>query len=450
MANHDKPSHKIVVIADDLTGANDTGVQFAKQGLKTLVLMRVHDSPSEPDEDVLVVDTQSRALSPAEAYQKVTEAVLLFKSRDPFQTIYKKIDSTLRGNLGAEMDAVMDACGLELAVVTPAFPQNGRITVGGYHFLGNTPLEATEIARDPVCPVNESHIPTLLAQQTKRTVGHVGVKDILAGPDGILDAMRQLHAAGHSVFVCDAWREEHLKMIAMAAARLGKPVLWVGSAGLAEHVPSVLGVGAAPAGKNPVLVIAGSVSGVTRNQVAMLSQRSDVVFIEADPCSFLEPAAAQLETERCCRTAVDAVRSGKDVVIVSGYGDEMVARTIEAGRSSGLSGRQTSEAIALALGGLSRRIASHVPLGGLVLTGGDIARSCCSFLSADGILVVREVAPGIPMGVLKGGPCSGLSVVTKAGAFGAEDALCRAVDCLKMPHRSLPVEINSIQRENSE
>jgi uncharacterized protein YgbK (DUF1537 family) len=262
-------------------------------------------------------------------------------------------------------------------------------------------------------------------------VGHVGVKDILAGPDGILAAMRRLQAAGRCVLVCDAWREEHLKMIALAGARLETPVLWVGSAGLAEHVPPVLGVGASTAGKGPVLVIAGSVSGVTRNQVALLSQRSDVVFVEADPCSFLEPAAATMETERCCRIAVDAIQSGKDVVIVSGYRDELVARTIETGRSSGLSGRQTSEAVASALGVLCSRVVSCARPGGLVLTGGDIARSCCSRLSADGISVTREVAPGIPMGVLKGGPGSGLNVVTKAGAFGAEDALCRAVDSLK-------------------
>ncbi len=434
MASRPATGRKIVVIADDLTGANDTGVQFAKQGLKTIVLMRVEGPLAELEEDVLVIDTQSRALPPEEAYRSVSAAALLFKGRDPFGVLYKKIDSTLRGNLGAEIDAVMDACALDVAVVAPAFPGNGRTTVGGMHFVAGTPLEATEIGRDPVCPVDESHIPTLLARQTKRAVGHVGVRDILAGPDGILAAMRRLQAAGRPVIVCDAWRDEHLKMIALAGARLETPVLWVGSAGLAEHVPQVLGVSASTAGKGPVLVIAGSVSGVTRNQVALLSQRGDVVFVEANPCSFLEPAAAMTETERCCRIAVDAIRSGKDAVIVSGYRDELVARTIDAGRSSGLSGRQTSEAVASALGVLCSRIVSSAPPAGLVLTGGDIARSCCGRLSADGISVTREVAPGIPMGVLKGGPCSGLNVVTKAGAFGAEDALCRAVDSLKMAH----------------
>jgi uncharacterized protein YgbK (DUF1537 family) len=432
MANLGRSRNKIVVIADDLTGANDTGVQFAKQGLKTIVLMFVPAAPSELDEDVLVVDTRSRALPPTEAYQRVTETALLFKNRDQFQTLYKKIDSTLRGNIGAEIDAIMDACGLELAIVAPAFPGTGRMTVGGCHFLGSAPLEATEIARDPLCPVTESHIPTLLAAQTKREVGHVGIKSLLAGTEGILEAMRQLTAAGRKVLVCDAWQEEHLKMIALAAVRLARPVLWVGSAGLAEYVPMALGPGAASADKKPVVVIAGSLSNVTRGQVAMLRQRTDLAYIEASPWAFLKPATAQAETNRCYHAALDAIRAGKDVVIVSGDSDEMVARTNAEGLSLGLSNRQISEAVAAALGGLCRQIALNAPLGGLVLTGGDIAVSCCSLLSASGISVIREVAPGIPAGILKGGQCSGLKVVTKAGAFGAEDALCRAVDSLRM------------------
>jgi uncharacterized protein YgbK (DUF1537 family) len=432
MANRHRSSEKIVVIADDLTGANDTGVQFAKQGLKAIVLMCIPGSPSELDEDVLVVDTQSRTLSPAEAYQKVAETAQLFKNKNQFQTLYKKIDSTLRGNLGTEIDAVMDVCGLELAIVAPAYPKNGRVTEAGRHFLGNVPLEATEIARDPVCPVSESHIPTLIAQQSKRSVGLIGIKSIMAGTDGVLHDMRQCAAMGHKILVCDAVQEDHLKRIAMATARLEKPLLWVGSAGLAEYVPMALGLGAAAAGKTPVVVIAGSVSNITRGQVAMLRQRTDVAYIEADAPSFLKPLTAQAEADRCYQAAVSASKAGRDVLIVTGFDDAIVARTKEEGSSAGLSGRQTAETVAAALGTLCRRIVLDVPVSGLVLTGGDIALSCCSMLAAEGIRVIQEVAPGIPLGVLKGGQCPGLNVITKAGAFGAEDALCKAVDYLKM------------------
>ena len=94
-------------------------------------------------------------------------------------------------------------------------------------------------------------------------------------------------------------------------------------------------------------------------------------------------------------------------------------------------GRQAAEAVADALGELCRQIAATIQLGGLVLTGGDIALSSCRHLGAAGFRVVEEVAPGIPAAVLKGGMCDGLPVVTKAGAFGAADALVKAVIWLK-------------------
>jgi len=440
MRNVEENDKRIAVIADDLTGANDTGVQFAKQGLKTIVLMGGNSAPRSIEEDVLVVDSQSRALDPEEAYRNVAKAARLFRDRR-FGVVFKKIDSTLRGNIGREIDAIMDTCGMELAIVAPAFPKNGRTTVGGYHFLQGAPLETTELARDPKCPITESHLPTLLSKQTVRKVGHVGIKDILSGADGIREAMETMLAAGERVIVCDAWLDEHLSMHAAAAMRLGKPVLWVGSAGLAEYLPLALGlVAAAPgkgterddsAGRNTVVVLAGSVSDVTRGQVRMLTRRPGVESIEADPCALLRPETADAEIQRCFAASLEAAKAGHDVVITSGTSREAVERTIETASSMGLSSQRTAEMISSAFGVLCREIATNVKLKGLVLTGGDIALSSCSLLSATGFNVVEEVAPGIPAGLLKGGLCDGLRVVTKAGAFGDEDALCKAVDCLK-------------------
>ncbi|MHB8772703.1 MAG: four-carbon acid sugar kinase family protein [Syntrophales bacterium] len=435
---------RIAVIADDLTGAGDTAVQFAKQGLRTIVLLGSRLPSGRSEETVVVMDSRSRSLAPEEAYGRV--AGIAAQLRDSgFGILFKKIDSTLRGNIGREIDAVMDACGLELAVVAPAFPNNGRSTVAGYLLLRGAPVEATEIARDPLCPVTESHIPTLLAGQTVRRVGHVGIKDVAAGAEGIRSALERLVAAGNRVILCDAWQDGHLRLAADAALFLHRPVLWVGSAGLAEHLPAALGLAATPpvpppaarlpAAGRPVLVLAGSASDVTRGQVEMLARRPAVAWIEADSGELLRPEAAAREIGRCAEAALAAAAAGKDVVITagqSGTGRELVrARALTAN----LSVPEAAERIATGLGGLCRRIAAGAALGGLVLTGGDTARSCLDFLSAAGFAVVAEVAPGIPLGRLQGGPCDGLRVVTKAGAFGAADALARAVDCLREPGR---------------
>jgi uncharacterized protein YgbK (DUF1537 family) len=370
----------------------------------------------------------------------VANAAVWFRDNQ-FHLVFKKIDSTLRGNIGPEIDAIMDTCGYGLAIVAPAFPKNGRISAGGYHFLQGIPLEATEIAKDPRSPITETHIPTLLSSQTSRRVGHVGIKSILAGPEGIREAIGKLVARGEEVIVCDAWQDEHLKMLAVAAMRLERQVLWVGSAGWAEYLPSAMGLHAGSVNKAhaakdskrpiPVVVLAGSVSRITRAQVRTLKQRPALVHIELNPWATLQKATAAQEIKGRANAALKAIKDGKDVVITSGYRDGMVERTVAKAGLLNLSIQQTAEKIAAAMGKLCRAIAADVALGGLVLTGGDIALNCCRQLSSTGFFVLEEVAPGIPLGRLKDGLCDGLMVVTKAGAFGAEDALCKAVDCLK-------------------
>lgn len=419
----------IAVIADDLTGANDTGVQFAKQGLATVVLLEARQASSAAASDVLVIDTNSRAVPPGEAYARAAEAARLVKSGG-IGTVYMKVDSTLRGNLGPQIDAIMDECGLKLAVVAPAFPKNGRITVGGLHLLNGVPIEASEIARDPKMPVKESYIPALLAAQTKRRIGHLGLKIMSAGEAAIAAELARLAGEGVEVVVCDAWRDEQLRDLAAAIAAAGRETLWVGSAGLAEYLPAALGLSGAKR-SGPVAVIAGSVSNVTRSQVAKLSERPDVAYIMVTPAALLTADRRKAEVERCCAAAAAAMREGKNAVLASGYSDDIVAVTRREAETLGLDGQQTGDLIAGALGEMGRRLAEEASPGGLVLTGGDIAVAVCAALGATGVRVIREVAPGIPLGELQGGRRDGLKVVTKAGAFGSPDVLVSAIKILR-------------------
>ncbi len=435
---------RIAVIADDLTGAGDTAVQFVKQGLRTIVLLGSAVPPGGSEAEVVAIDSRSRSLPPEEAYGRVAGiAAHLRDSR--FGLLFKKIDSTFRGNIGREIDAVLDVWGQGLALVVPAFPGNGRTTVAGYLLLRGAPVEATEIGRDPLGPVTESHIPTLLAGQTARRVGHVGIKDVAAGAEGIRAALERLAAAGKQVILCDAWQDEHLRLAAGAALCLGRPVLWVGSAGLAGHLPAALGLAAAPPATSraarppgagsPVVVLAGSGSDVTRGQVRMLAARPTVARVVADPGGLLRPEEAAREIGRCAAAALAAAAAGKDVVITVGRGGAS-REPVRAGAPGATRFvQEAAERVAAGLGELCRRIATGTALGGLVLTGGDTARGCIDSLSAAGFAVRAEVAPGIPLGFLQGGPCDGLPVVTKAGAFGDADALVRAVDCLRAPGR---------------
>ncbi len=421
---------KIAVIADDLTGANDTGVQFSKQGLDTVVLLGAKNFAASLAAHVVVIDTNSRALPAGKARAKAAEAARLVKAGG-IGTVYKKVDSTLRGNLGPEIDAIMDECGLKTAVVAPAFPKNGRVTVGGLHLLHGVPVEASEIARDPKMPVRESSLPALLAGQTRRKVAHIGLKTMLAGETAIAAELARLAGEGAEVIVCDAWQDEQLKHLAAAIVAGLPAALWVGSAGLAEYLPAALGLSGGAKRRYPVAEIAGSVSKVNRIQVAKLSERPDVASIMVTPSALLTPATRQAEIDRCYAAAVAAVRDGKNAVLASGYSDDIVAATRSEAKALGLDGQQTGTLIADSLGEIGRLLAENLPLGGLVLTGGDIAVAVCAALGATGIKVTREVAPGVPVGELQGGRKEGLRVVTKAGAFGGDDVLVKALETLQ-------------------
>ena len=148
---------RLGVIADDLTGANDTGVQFARLGARTIVPLVWHNLRSFGRRaDVLVLSTESRAVSRGVAAQRAKVAAQALR-RGRVPTIYKKIDSTFRGNIGAELDAILEVYSAPLIIVAPSFPPAGRAVVDGTLRVGGIPVHRTAIGRDPVAPVRQSH-----------------------------------------------------------------------------------------------------------------------------------------------------------------------------------------------------------------------------------------------------------------------------------------------------
>lgn len=423
---------RILVIADDLTGANDTGAQFAKQGLSTLVVMNPDQLAAVTGCDVIVIDTDSRALQPEKAYERTAEAAKAAQ-KCGFGMLYKKVDSTLRGNVGTEIDAIMDECGCPLAIVAPAFPKNGRTTIGGYHLLKGVPLEATEISRDPKCPVRETNLVTLLSGQTSKKLGHLAIKTMLQGQEAIASAIAQMREEGVRIIVCDIWQDDQFPLLAEAAASVEKQILWVGSAGLAEALPGLLQIQPQQtAGIKPVLIVAGSVSSVTRRQIERLAAQPNTFLIRTESDRFLDADGVNAYVEECHRQAQAALAKGHDVIVASGYDENIVAKTKEQGSILGFEPARTSDIVAAGLGKIvGAVIDTHSDLCGMVFTGGDTAINICHSLSAYGLKVISEVTVGIPLGLLQGGRCHNMPVVTKAGAFGDEDALQKAVQALK-------------------
>src|SRR5690606_13255640 len=158
---------QIGIIADDFTGANDSGVRLAQKGLKSrVVLANVENEIARPNNeiDVWIVDTNSRAMEENEAYETVVKEINQLKARGVSQ-FYKKVDSTLRGSVSAELKAMQDAAEVDVILIAPAFPSMGRTVEIGILYVNGVPVADTEFGRDPKTPVRHSYIPDLVARE---------------------------------------------------------------------------------------------------------------------------------------------------------------------------------------------------------------------------------------------------------------------------------------------
>jgi len=417
---------RVGIIADDLTGANDTGIQFSKTGLQTIVIWEVERIKSIAHKvDVLVIDTESRGKSKKEAYQQVFETANALK--DVGVTLfYKKIDSTLRGNLGAELDAVLDVINVRLALVVPAYPKNQRVTVGGHQLINSVPIERTEVAYDPITPVKNSCIPTLIRKQSQRKVGHIPLSVVMKGSDVVKSQILQQNLKGEEILVIDAATYEDLRIIATAANLLEEPPLLCGSAGLAEVVPRAFELTPKQSG---VLILAGTQSSVTARQITRLTRDMATSVIEIQPQEILKGSEQrQREIINTCELAAKNLDQGNSVVIKVAQLTQTKEndKILENSRS-----REMLSNIILATFGEIALKLIDTKLKGLVLTGGDTAMSVLNTLASAGVHLLEEIEVGIPIVSLEGGKAAGMHVVTKAGAFGDELTLVRIVQRLR-------------------
>jgi len=151
---------KIIVIADDLSGAAElAGIAFA-HGLSAEVQRQFEPSS---DAQVIAVDTDTRTLSPAAAANRVRQVAEQVMASQP-AWIFKKVDSVLRGNPRAEIEAVLQATGQRRALLIPANPSRGRVIAGGCYFIDGVPLDQTPFAYDPDHPRQAADVAALLGR----------------------------------------------------------------------------------------------------------------------------------------------------------------------------------------------------------------------------------------------------------------------------------------------
>lgn len=412
------------VVADDFTGACDAGVQFKKCGLETVVLTRTGSlGKVKVVFDVVVVDAESRNVTSRAAYRKVRRALKALKGVG-VELVYKKIDSTLRGNIGAELDAVMDVLGVKAVIVAPAFPACKRTTVNGRVLVDNVPLDRTEFARDIFNSLNESDIATLIGRQTDRRIGHVDLSKVRSGVNSSKNEIQKLMKDGIQIVVADAETQNDLANIARAS--VGSDVLPCGSAGLAMEVSRLL------SSKLSLLVVSGSVNSVTLSQIATAEREINVKVLEPDISGVLTSGEKEkVAVKNLVSEAEEALAEGRDVILRLAESKDVVFEVQKIGETRGMRRVQVYEKLLSVLAEASRKIADDRKFAGLILIGGDTSIKVMGAMGAKGIKIEREVLPGVPLGRILGGEHEGMCVITKAGGFGDSYTLVKLIKCLR-------------------
>ncbi len=420
---------KMIVIADDFTGSNDTGVQLAKKGARTEVMLTSAQKPSRRV-DVLVINTESRAMPAMQAAAAVQQALAPWCEEAIKPLVYKKIDSTFRGNVGAEVTAAMHTAGRTQAVIAAAIPAAGRTTRDGLCLVHGVPLLETEFASDPKTPILSSRIAELVALQSDIPVHEVSLADVRRGSLSAL--LSGFATAGECMVVVDAQEERDLALIAQAVCEQKQMPLLVGAAGLANALPA--GTFMQEKQELPVLVVAGSMSEATRRQVekALCQDRAKVVDVDAarlagsafeqEMASVIEQACGLLSQQH--HTILRTSRRAEDRDMI-----DALCRNVEMSR------QQLGELLSQRLGVITLRIIEQARIGGLFLTGGDIATAVASALGAEGYRIQSEVAPCIPCGTFVNSEIDDLPVITKAGGFGSDTTLCDALYFIEEMYR---------------
>ncbi|WP_426957054.1 four-carbon acid sugar kinase family protein [Muricoccus radiodurans] len=398
-----------LILADDLTGAADCGIAFARRGMAASVGW--HGAPAPAETTVLAVDADSRRLSPEEAGAR--HAALLRAHHVSGTGLVKKLDSTLRGQPAAEIAAllaVLRAAGRPaLAVVAPAFPATGRTTLDGRVRLNGAPLE-----QSPLWALDHTY-----ADADLRTVlRSAGLSTRLLRLDELrrhaAEGLRDAMAADVDAIVCDAAEAQDLDVLAQAGLPYGDRLLWVGSGGIAAALAGALPEGPAsplglPLARGGAMIVVGSVAEASRAAAATLEAAGTPVF-DLPTALLHEP----LEAGAALVASLGAVlASGRDAMV-------RIAADPDPDLSAGA-------ALAGALATLLAPAARS--MGALFATGGETACALLTELGVHGIQLIEEVEPGVPLGITQGRIA--VPVMTKAGAFGDAGTIRRSLDRLR-------------------
>jgi uncharacterized protein YgbK (DUF1537 family) len=402
----------VAIVADDLTGALDAAAPFAGRGLETRILLDFEQAAAavETKTRVLSLTSESRHLSPTAADERVWNATRAALAGAP-RILLKKIDSTLRGNIAAEIMAGLRATGLQHALIAPAVPRHGRIMREGEVFMNGVPLRQTEIGADALSPSPSAPLPQILRAASKDLIVHVWTR----GAAFALNVEAGIHA-----YVADCETEADLDAIAQFVISHCDEVLPVGASGLATAIARQLAQTPSSEllsviqriseqAQNPILFVIGSRTAASAEQAARL-------------CA---AGAEELTMSFSAHT-----RDGDWILDRSVNESTPPVALIVRPESSREPNLISPSEVAQTLGRTAADIVRRLQVDAVVMVGGDTAFETFQALGVSEASVAGEIMPGVAIGTMQVDGRS-LTFITKAGGFGDANALVEIIRYLK-------------------
>lgn len=401
----------VLVIADDMTGANDTGALLNKAGFDTV------SSPTDQIEtelystrDVLCVNIDSRAIHSEVASKLVRNAVNRYAEDETL--ISKRIDSTLRGNVGSEIDGVLEALPTGYkAIVVASSPQAGRICIGGYILVHSVPLELCGLGNDLKTPVHSSKVIDIIKEQSNRSILMISLDEVLKGSQNVSKLLKE---SKESVIVIDAVTEDNIDIIAKASVESGISFVCIDPGAYTLKVARYK-FSKQRINQKKKLFIIGSLSTVTKRQLDYFNEKNKTLIFKIDVLNLLENH--EEEEKNACDFFEKHKEESNYFCITTAYSKQL---------SSNMNGDQILkeiEKISIYITQIGEVLLQRHKIDLVYLCGGDIAKDFIISIGAKAIDVIDEIIPLAVYGKILGGEYQGLQILTKGGMIGNDESL---------------------------
>jgi len=405
---------ELIIIADDLTGAIEAGVLLARNNIRARILPAPDFNDyrifHETDGSALVFNTESRHIGPGEASRRV--AAIAEKGVEMgVKNFFKKTDSTLRGNVGSELHAVMQATKQQRMAFIPAHPKLKRFTRKCFHYLDQQLLHESTFAHDPLEPMTQSYIPDILGKATNCDVYCIG-------PD---EPMPQHMHEGILVYDCQS--EEELKTIAELLPEKDMHRVMAGSAAMVEHLPDILNLTRSSVAvirpANPVLIINGSLNKISLEQVHDAQQRG-MKAVAIPPALLLGKSRQRKSQMAAFLTEIQHLLTVNHPVILQTMAPENLL-----GKGSyqiGESARGSFTRVSESLGAITLALLGKLKLNTLIVFGGDTLMAIMRALSCTYITPITELLPGIAVSLVQASDQK-ITLLSKPGGYGNKQVI---------------------------